>query len=242
MKVLVLNSGLGTRMGAISAIQPKCMSLIYDEETILSRQLKLIKEAGLKEVVITTGKFDELIKEYCATLQLDLDISYIKNEEYEHTNYIYSIYCAREVLKDDVLLLHGDLVFSKDVLRNIIISEDSSMIISSTEKLPEKDFKAVVENGRIIQIGVQFFKNSFAAQPLYKIKKKDWEVWLNEIIHFCENNKVDVYAENAFNEISRNIILKPLDIASGLCKEVDTIEDLERIQAELEGQNRCRKK
>ena len=58
MKALILNSGLGHRMGAITKIHPKCMTELDRNETILCRKLKLLLNTGIKEVAITTGYFD----------------------------------------------------------------------------------------------------------------------------------------------------------------------------------------
>ena len=55
MKALILNSGMGSRMGVLTAEQPKCMTEISGKETILSRQLRQLAEAGIDEVVMTTG-------------------------------------------------------------------------------------------------------------------------------------------------------------------------------------------
>ena len=46
MKALILNSGMGSRMGVLTSEHPKCMTEISNRETILSRQLKQIAEAG----------------------------------------------------------------------------------------------------------------------------------------------------------------------------------------------------
>ena len=45
MKVLILNSGLGYRMGVLTKEHPKCMTDISEKETILSRQLRILSEA-----------------------------------------------------------------------------------------------------------------------------------------------------------------------------------------------------
>ena len=58
MKALILNSGLGSRMGVLTSEHPKCMTEISTHETILSRQLKMIANAGIEEVVMTTGYYD----------------------------------------------------------------------------------------------------------------------------------------------------------------------------------------
>ena len=65
MKALILNSGLGSRMGVLTAEHPKCMTEISPRETILSRQLRLLSEAGIRDVVITTGYYDPVLVDYC---------------------------------------------------------------------------------------------------------------------------------------------------------------------------------
>ena len=39
--------------------------------------------------------------------------------------------------------------------------------------VPEKDFKAVIKGNRIEKVGIEFFENAVAAQPLYKILKEE---------------------------------------------------------------------
>lgn len=234
MKALILNSGLGHRMGVLTSEHPKCMTEITSSDTILSRQLKLIAEAGITEVVMTTGYFDEVLVNYCNSLSLDLKYTFINNPLYDQTNYIYSIYCAKEYLKDDdIVLMHGDLVFENLVFDEVLKSEVSCMTVSSTLELPEKDFKAVVHNGRIDKVGIEFFNDALAAQPLYKIKSEDWAVWLDEICKFCESDNRKCYAENAFNEVSERCAIYALDVKNSLCSEIDTPEDLAVVSGKV---------
>lgn len=237
MKALILNSGLGHRMGALTLEHPKCMTEIAVGETILSRQLKLIADSAIKEVIITTGYYDEVLVNYCHSLELPLHYVFVKNPIYDHTNYIYSIFCAREHLKNnDIILMHGDLVFERDVFEQILKSNNSCMAISSTLELPEKDFKAVVKNGQVIQVGINFFDEAVAAQPLYKLKATDWNTWLDNIVAYCESGeeeKRNCYAENAFNEVSDICVVNALDIENKLCCEIDTPEDLTVVSLKL---------
>ena len=234
MKALILNSGLGQRMGVLTSNQPKCMTEISPTETILSRQLRLIAEAGLTEVVMTTGYFDEVLTHYCQSLAFPLKYTFVRNPLYDQTNYIYSIYCAREsLLDDDIVLMHGDLVFENRVFDAVISSEESCMAVDMEAPLPEKDFKAVVHNGRISKIGIEFFDEAMAAQPLYKIRKKDWTVWLEKIVEYCESENRKCYAENAFNEVSDRCYLKALDVKGALCAEIDTPDDLKIVSSKL---------
>lgn len=229
MKALILNSGRGSRMGAETKEHPKCMTSLAGEETILSRQIGQLDKAGIAEAVITTGYGNDILTEYCDKIAGKLHVSYVYNEKYGETNYIYSIYRARGYLEDDILLLHGDLVFEDSVLKDALDSQESCMAVDSTLELPEKDFKAVVSDGRISKIGIEFFEHAVAAQPLYKIRKEDWMLWLQEIERFCRQGDVNCYAENAYNEISAQCKIVPLDIRGRLCSEIDTMEDREKI-------------
>ncbi len=236
MKALILNSGLGSRMGVLTSEHPKCMTEISARETILSRQLTMLAEAGITEVIMTTGAFDGVLVSYCNSLDLPLHITFVKNPVYDKTNYIYSIYCARDYLKDeDIILMHGDLVFENTVFDQVIASETSCMTVSSTLDLPEKDFKAVIAEGRVQKVGIEFFNEAMAAQPLYKLLKEDWNKWLSGIIAFCESGeeaKRKCYAENALNEIADKNIAA-LDVQDMLCAEIDNPEDLAVVSAKL---------
>ncbi|MBQ3234674.1 MAG: NTP transferase domain-containing protein [Clostridia bacterium] len=230
MKAIILNSGLGSRMGVYTKEHPKCMTDLVTGETILSRQLSLLVKNGITDVLLTTGYYDEVLSDYCKSLNLPINFEFVKNPIYDKTNYIYSIYCARELIDNqDVLLLHGDLVFEDSVLKMAIESKDSCMTVSSTQSLPEKDFKAVLDNGKIVKVGIEFFDNAVAAQPLYKLNAKDWTVWLAEIVKFCESDTVKCYAENAFNVVSDKCEILPLDFKDKLCAEIDNPVDLENM-------------
>lgn len=233
MKALILNSGTGSRMGVLTSEHPKCMTEISKNETILSRQLGMVVEAGIKEVIITTGAFDGILVNYCQSLDLPIHITFVKNPIYKDTNYIYSIYCAREYLDDDILLMHGDIVFENNVFDAVLNSENSCMTVSSTLDLPQKDFKAVIKNGHITKIGIDLFNEAMAAQPLYMLKKDDWKVWLDKISEFCENKNIKCYAEDAFNEVSYNCTILPLDVKGNLCAEIDNAEDLAVVSTRL---------
>lgn len=234
MKALILNSGMGKRMGPLTSEHPKCMTEISESDTILSRQLKLIAAAGIKEVVMTTGAFDEVLVNYCNSLNIPLDITFVKNPKYEETNYIYSIYCAKDKLRgDDIVMMHGDLVFEGKVFNDVVLSDGSCMTVSSTVDLPEKDFKAVINGDKITAVGIEFFENAVTAQPLYRLAESDFGMWLDKIDEFCENNNTGVYAENAFNEISDKLNLKPLDVRNELCCEIDTPEDLSEVTVKV---------
>lgn len=230
MKALILNSGVGKRMGRLTENKNKCMAEIAQNITIIDWQLQMLEKTGIKEVVITTGPFAENLEAYVRERYKDLSLVFRNNPLYAETNYIYSIALAKDLLEDDIVLMHGDLVFEEEVLKDIILSQDSVMVVDKSLPLPPKDFKAVIENGKIRKVGIGFFDNASAAQPLYKLNKADWQIWLENILLYCEQGNRSVYAENAMNEMTDKMELYPLEAEGRICMEVDNLEDLEKIR------------
>lgn len=233
MKALILNSGLGSRMGVLTKDHPKCMTEISATDTILSRQLKLLKSKNITDIVITTGYYDQILINYCESLKLHLNITFVNNTVFDKTNYIYSIYCAKDFLDDGIILMHGDLVFEESVLSDLLASSSSCMKVSSSIPLPDKDFKAVVKDGEVKAVGIEFFDSAMEAQALYKLNKEDWMVWLNKIIEYCENDKRKCYAEVALNEVTDECHIKAFDVKDRLCTEIDNPEDLEKVKKRI---------
>ncbi len=230
MKALLLNSGIGNRMGDLTKNMPKCMCPIGSGYTIISRQLTQIAQAGIREAVITVGPFAQLLMEHAAGLNLPLRITYVPNPIYSETNYIYSMHLAAENLDDDILLLHGDLVLECSVLSDLISSKSSVAAVDSALPLPDKDFKARLQSGRITSIGIEFFgPDCVACQPAYFFRREDFQAWLKAIGEFCASGQRKVYAENAFNAQRGSIPLYPLELIGRLCNEIDNPQDLETV-------------
>ena len=226
MRALILNSGTGSRMGDMTRSHPKCMTELATGQTILSRQIAQLESSGVADIVITTGPYVEQIEQYASDIAKRARVAFVNNPMYKETNYIYSIYLTREWLDEDILLLHGDLVLADGIIERVLDTPGSVMTVSTTQPLPQKDFKAVLDKGRIIAVGVEFFDLAVAAQPLYKLLRNDWKVWLSEIERFIDEGQMTCYAENALNRTSMNMDLRCLDVKDTLCNEVDTPDDL----------------
>jgi phosphoenolpyruvate phosphomutase len=221
-------------MDVLASEHPKCMTEISSNETIISRQLTILADVGIEDVVLTTGYFDSVLVNYCKSLEIPINIKFVNNPRYAETNYIYSIYCVRDLLRDDdVILMHGDIVFEYSVIEEMVANEGSCMKVSSTLELPMKDFKAVVNSGYVKAVGVEFFDSAMEAQALYKLNRNEWNMWLDKICEFCEGNNYNCYAEVALNQITDKCMIEAYDAKNRLCMEIDNPEDLAVAKAKL---------
>ena len=159
-------------------------------------------------------------------------MTYVNNPLYDKTNYIYSFYLAKDYLDDDFIMLHGDLVFNKNLVKKIIASDHSSCVTADKNKeLPEKDFKGRFINDKLKEVSIHIFDdNCYALQPLYKLSKKDINLWMDKVVEYIEEKNISsVYAENAMNEISESLDISFYDASEDFVEEIDNPEDYDRV-------------
>jgi len=235
MKALIFNSGIGSRMGELTKNCPKCLLKLKDNETILSRQLRILAECGITDVIITTGKYEDEIAEECKKHKA-INTIFVNNPLYESTNYIYSMYLAKKYLNDDILMIHGDLVFNNECIKAILSNQRSSVcLINKSISQPLKDFKGRLINDLLNEVSVNIYDdNCYALQPVYKLSKECIYNWLAEVSIFIEKGITDVYAENALNNILSINKIYALSYEKYYINEIDTFQDYERVSREIE--------
>lgn len=238
MKAIILNSGIGKRMGDFTRTHHKSMAVLKNGETIFERQLRILRDCGIRDFVVTVGPFADQLKEKAAqTLFSDCRFTWVANPCYAETNYIYSLFLARDsITSSDSFLMHGDLVFCHSHINRMLSDPRENLgTIQPDMPLPEKDFKAQIADNRIRRISVNVFGDDCVSfQPLYKLSQKALLAWMDRINTFIEAGKTGVYAEEALNEISDHLCIEPFVCGQDFIGEVDNLEDLDHAGKEIE--------
>ena len=160
---------------------------------------------------------------------------FVENYDYMNTNYIVSMNNAYELLDDNFLLLHGDLVFNRKLIEKILKDKRESIcLFNENKQLPEKDFKGRFKDNILREVSISIFDDDcYAFQPLYKLSKRDINVWKNKVKEFVNNGKTKVYAEEALNEITDKISIYGMSYKDDYIEEIDNIDDYIRVSNEI---------
>ncbi len=234
MKAVIFNSGLGNRMGDFTKNNHKSMARLKDGETIFHRQIRILSAEGIKDFIITTGPFEDQLKGEAADFP-ELNFTFVRNDIYDKTNYIYSMYLAREYMDDDLVFLHGDLVFNRKLIHDVLISEDKNTATANyTKALPEKDFKGRIQDGKLLEVSIKIFDDDcFAFQPFYKMEKATAKAWIDKVVEFINKGEDKCYAENALNEIFADLNVRIFPYDNYYIDEIDNLDDHARVTAEI---------
>ncbi len=234
MKAVIFNSGFGNRMEEFTQTHHKSMARLKNGETILHRQIRLLSAEGIKDFIITTGPFEEQLKAEAAQFP-ELNFTFVRNKIYDQTNYIYSMFLAREHMNDDLVFLHGDLVFNRKLAHDFLRCPHSSAATVNFKKaLPEKDFKGRVKDGKVMEVSIHIFdEDCYAFQPFYKMDKATASAWIGKVVEFIHDGQDKCYAENALNEIFPALNVRAFSYEDYYIDEIDNMADYARVTEEI---------
>ena len=234
MKAIIFNSGYGNRMGEFTKTHHKSMVPLKNGESILHRQLRILGEEGVTDIIITTGPFEDQLKDTAAQFP-SMNFTFVRNDIFDKTNYIYSMYLAREFINDDMIFLHGDLVFNRKLIHDVLTCSDANTATVNFKKaLPEKDFKGRVGDGKVLEVSIHIFdEDCFAFQPFYKLDKATASAWVGKVVEFIHDGQNKCYAENALNQIFPALNIRAFSYDGYYIDEIDNMDDYQRVTEEI---------
>lgn len=133
MQAVILAAGLGARLGDIKKGLPKGF-LYIDElgESLIERSLRLLRESGIREVIIGTGYENQAYDELAKRLSDEhFTIMTKKNEDFATTGSAYTFECVSELITQDFLLLESDLLYEKRALSSILQDKRANIVLGS---------------------------------------------------------------------------------------------------------------
>ncbi len=120
---------MGKRLGDLTAENTKCM-IEVNGTRLIDRVLNQLNDLDLDRIIIVTGYKGEKLRAYIDSKYPTRNIIYVDNPIYDKTNNIYSLWLAREYMReDDTLLLESDLIFSDNILKTAAYSKYSNVAL-----------------------------------------------------------------------------------------------------------------
>ncbi|WP_405487027.1 sugar phosphate nucleotidyltransferase [Streptomyces sp. NBC_00096] len=153
---LVLAAGAGRRLRPYTDTLPKALVPVGpegDEEsiTVLDLTLGNFAEVGLTEVAVVVGYRKEAVYERREALEAKygVKITLIDNDKAEEWNNAYSLWCAREVLKQGVILANGDTVHPVSVEKTLLAARGEGrqiiLALDTVKQLADEEMKVIVD-------------------------------------------------------------------------------------------------
>jgi choline kinase len=240
MKMIILAAGEGTRLRPLTENMPKCM-VKFKGKPIIEYILEVACNSRITDVTIVDGYKSNVLQKHLK----NKGVNFLTNEKYETTNMLSSLFCAKKIMNDDIIISYADIIYKKEILESLIASKDFFNVVIDKEwkKLwslrmedPLSDLETLkIKDNKIIELGkkTKSYDNIEGQYiGLIKISKKV----IDKVVKYYDNlNKSLIYDGKDFNNMYMTsfiqmIIDNLMDVnpifTRGGWIEIDSIEDL----------------
>jgi choline kinase len=149
MKGIILAAGRGARLNGGNNDMPKCL-VTLGGETLLSRNIRLLRHAGVDDVVVVVGCAADTVRRTCH------GVSFVENARFAQTNSLYSLWLARPLLTEGFVVMNCDVLVHPQLVTDLLTAryEDALLLAYRDEDTSygEEEMKVRVRCGRVTDI------------------------------------------------------------------------------------------
>jgi len=225
---IILAAGRGSRMKEETDSKPKCLTVL-DGKELIEWQLLTLKAAGLVDLTVVGGYRSEM---------LTGDFELVKNNRWDDTNMVASLFCVESVDKDSIIS-YSDIVYKTEHVLKLNEAK-GDIVITADKKWKElwelrfenplddaETFKTI--NHKLIEIGKKtndYGEIEAQYMGLLKFTPKGWSIMHDTFSSFPDEKKDKMDMTTMLNELlNKGTLITVVFIEGGWC-EADAYTDI----------------
>jgi choline kinase len=233
MRAILINAGQGSRLLPLTLHTPKCL-IEVNGRTILDHQVLALKEAGVSRIEVVGGYRAEQIREH---LQQHYDpglVGLTINPFWSVASSIGSVWAVREYLDEPFVLVNGDTIFDPSVFQQAFadMQPGVNLVVERLGEAENDDMLVKVEHGRVVAVGKNLKVADATHRSLGIVLSPDrrrsglYHSALRAVIE--AEGGYNAYHHGVIDHLARTASVTAIENHSGLWREVDRPEDIER--------------
>lgn len=221
MRAILLAAGMGTRLRPLTLETPKSLVNV-NGKPMLETQIEFLREKGIDEIIVVTGylseKFEYLKSKYGVTL--------VHNDKYDIYNNIYTMNLVKEYLPNSYVIDADVYIYNNFIDGKITKSTYFSGYKEGfkNEWILEFDSEdnvygiTVGNDSGYILCGVSYWS------------EQDGNIIVEKLEEVIKNGSFDnLYWDDIVKDNIKRLDVKIRKIKSDDCFEIDSLEDLEKV-------------
>ncbi|MGI5404228.1 sugar phosphate nucleotidyltransferase [Streptomyces sp. CA-135486] len=232
---LVLAAGAGRRLRPYTDTLPKALVPVDGDTTVLDLTLGNFAEIGLTEAAIVVGYRKEAVYERKAALEAKygLKLTLVDNDKAEEWNNAYSLWCARDVLKQGVILANGDTVHPVSVERTLLDARGNGqkiiLALDTVKQLADEEMKVITDGHKGVRRITKLMDPATATGEYIGVTLIEAEAAeaLADALKTTFERDPDLYYEDGYQElVNRGFTVDVAPIGDVKWVEIDNHDDL----------------
>lgn len=201
--VVIAAAGVGKRLGYGS---PKCLVQV-NGFPVFQYQLKAFEK--FDEIRMVVGYHSEDV--IAAVSAIRSDVIFVKNDDFNSTTTLQSMYLGAQGITGKVLFVDGDMILSRNTAEEVFLAcERGDEFIGVASDISEEPVYAGVENNAVAWFSYE--------------RKAEFE-WAN--LAYIDCSKLEYNKTHFFVQLEKYLPVKAIEIQR---LEVDTLADLESAE------------
>lgn len=188
------------------------------ENTIIGRSIDLLRESGIEDIIVVTGYESRFFEEIAEEKGLKL----VKNNKYKWTGTMDSLALAKELIKDDFILIESDLVFEERALTEVLENHHRDCVLITNESGSGDEAFVEIRKGFLFKMSKDIHQLNRIDGEMIGISKISIEVYHKMLEEFKENKNPYLNYEYTLLDVGRNYDIGYVKIDDVVWSEIDT--------------------
>jgi len=227
-------AGVGKRLHALNINKPKCL-IAVGSTTLIRRSVNLLVSKGISDITVIVGFKGHLIRN-----ELNNDVAYFENPDFHSTNSIKSLWYAKDLLEDNVLLLNGDLYYEHGILDYAINQTNPVVMLADSTRIDNADYRFSFSGDQINQFGKHLTNHETDGEyvGIVRIDQSFIKTFKDALEEMIISGKSNIWWEDVlYSFIEKRIPIHYFDVAGTFWSEVDTLQDYNYLQNWIKNQD-----
>ncbi|HEX7128350.1 MAG TPA: phosphocholine cytidylyltransferase family protein [Thermodesulfobacteriota bacterium] len=210
---------------------PKCL-LVLGGRTLLERQLTLLADLGIEEVVVVTGHGADAVRAACAGRA-----RCVHNPHFEVTNSLYSLALAEDAMPEGpMLLLNSDVLIHPTLVERLLADpSDNALLVDLESRLDDEAMKVSVTAGRLVAIDKRLDRSITDGENVGVVKfgREGRRALFRAARGLLSEGRLSAWAPAAYQEILAETPIAAIPTDGMPWIEIDFPEDLARAARDV---------
>ena len=227
MKAIIMAAGVGKRLQALNINKPKCL-ITVGSTTLIRRSVNLLVSKGISDITVIVGFKGHLIRN-----ELNNDVAYFENPDFHSTNSIKSLWYAKDLLEDNVLLLNGDLYYEHVILDYAKNQTNAVVMLADSTRIDNADYRFGFIGNQINRFGKHLTNQETDGEyvGIVRIDQSFIKTFKDALEEMIISGKSNIWWEDVlYSFIEKQIPIHYFDVAGTFWSEVDTLQDYNYLQ------------
>lgn len=198
------------------------------EVTLIERMIEMLQKNGVDDIIVVAGYKSELLKE-----KLENSVTIVENDNYKWTGTMASLSKIKGYIKEDFLLIEGDIVIEENGIKEVIKHKSRDCILITTESGSGDEAFVEIRDNRVQKISKDIAQLNKIDGEMIGVSKISHEFFYKMMELYEENKNPYMNYEYMMLDISEIYSLEYIKIDNLLWYEVDTLDHYNYVKLKL---------